>query len=398
MKTAGIVAEYNPMHNGHIYHIEKTRESTGSTHIVTVLSSNFLQRGEAAMFSKWARAGMAIRNGSDLVIELPTFWSMSYAQRYSAGAVALLNGMGCIDYISFGSECGSTKKLEKCCRLLNDSNVCETVRNFLGEGLTFADARTKALQHHYGNEISEILKSPNNNLALEYINALINSNSEIEPVTVKRTGPGHESFIPDKGLASASYIRNIISENSDFSEYTSNDIKTVITDEINSGKAPCLTESLETAILSSLRMMSPADFAQMPDISEGIEYRIYEAAQRAASLEELYSLIKTKRYTLARIRRIVLSSFLKLYENEYSGTPPYIKVLAMNGKGKEILAQIKRTGSLPVITKRSDTYALSDYAKKIYNLEQRVSDVYALSSPFRQKCGRDQTEKLIVIG
>lgn len=397
MKTAGIIAEYNPMHNGHIYHINKTRETFGATHVVAVLSSNCIQRGEFSMFSKWTRAGFAVKNGVDLVIELPSFWSCSFAQRYASGGVSLLNSLGCVDILSFGSECGDIDLLKRCSSLQNDKALSETIKAQLSEGLTFASARTKAIESVYGNNISDVFKHPNNNLAIEYINALEKYESTITPMTVKRLGTYYGNSSDQNLFAGASYIRELIQSNKDISSLVPVNIISDITKEISTGKAPCSLELLESAVLCALRQMSSYDISLMPEISEGIEYRIYEAAQNACSLDELYSLSKTKRYTMARIKRIVLYSFIGMNNNRYSGNPPYIKVLAMNGHGKDLLKRITEKTELPVIIKASDSEKLKGYSKEIYELEAFISNVYSLSSPVKQKCGREKTEKISVV-
>ena len=204
MKIAGIIAEYNPFHNGHKYHIEKTRELTGATHIVAVMSSNYVQRGETSLMSKWARAEAAVKNGVDLVVELPTLWSSSYAQRFALGGVDLLNSLGCVDIISFGSENGNIDELIACRDALQSEAVDAKIKENLESGLGYASARAEAVGAVYGDRFFDILGGANNTLGIEYLNSLQKTESKIKPFTVARTGAAHDSAEKSEEFASAS--------------------------------------------------------------------------------------------------------------------------------------------------------------------------------------------------
>jgi predicted nucleotidyltransferase len=342
MKIGGIVAEYNPFHNGHKYQLQKSVESAELTHTVAVMSSNYVQRGEAAIASKWARAKMAVMNGVDLVIELPTLWSTSYAQRFAEGAVSLLNALGCVDTLSFGSESGNIDELIACKNAINSEEVKERLKENLDIGMSFASARAEALRAICGNKFFDILDGANNTLGIEYLNALDRLGSDIVPMTIKRKGAHHDSIMRNENFASASEIRKMLREdNEEWENYVPSTVADIYNSEKADKKAPCLNEKLEFSILCCMRQLSAEDIGLSPDVSEGIEYRIHEAALKARTLDELYSLAKTKRYSHARIRRIVLHSFMGFVVDDYNGNPPYIRVLAMNDKGKEILREAK---------------------------------------------------------
>ncbi|MBO5420786.1 MAG: nucleotidyltransferase [Clostridia bacterium] len=398
MKIGGIVAEYNPFHNGHKYQLEKSVELGELTHTVAVMSSNYVQRGEAAIISKWARAEMAVKNGIDLVIELPTLWSTSYAQRFAEGAVSLLDALGCIDVLSFGSESGNIEELIACQKAINSEEVSERLKDNLDVGLGFATARAEALRSVCGNRFFDMLEGANNTLGIEYLNALERLGSDIVPMTIRRKGAAHDSIMRSDNFASASEIRRmILKNNKEWEDFVPQSVADVFNREIKEEKAPCLNEKLEFSILCCMRQLSAEDIGLSPDVSEGIEYRIHEAALKARTLDELYALAKTKRYSHARIRRIVLHAFMGFVADDYKGNPPYIHVLAMNDNGKEILKEAKEKAKLPIVTKASDFDELDDYGRHVFSLEDMCTDVFSLSSPAILPCGREKTNGIIVL-
>ena len=398
MKIGGIVAEYNPFHNGHKYQLQKSVETGELTHTVAVMSSNYVQRGEAAILSKWARAETAVKNGVDLVIELPTLWSSSYAQRFALGAVSLLDALGCVDVLSFGSEIGNIDELIACKNAINSDEVKERLKENLDLGLGFATARAEALRSVCGNRFFDILEGANNTLGIEYLNALDTLASDIVPMTIRRKGAAHDSIMRSDNFASASEIRRMIRENNrEWEMYVPQSVADIYRREASEEKAPCLNEKLEFSILCCMRQLSAEDIGLSPDVSEGIEYRIHDAALKARNLDELYSLAKTKRYSHARIRRIVLHAFMGFTKDDYKGNPPYIHVLAMNDKGKEILKEAKEKAKLPIVTKASDFDELNEYGKHVFSLEDMCTDVFSLSSPAILPCGREKTSGIIVL-
>lgn len=398
MKIGGIVAEYNPFHNGHKYQLQKSVETGELTHTVAVMSSNYVQRGEAAIVSKWARAEMAVKNGVDLVIELPTLWSSSYAQRFALGAVSLLDSLGCVDVLSFGSEIGNIDELIACKNAINSDEVKERLKENLDLGLGFATARAEALRSVCGNRFFDILEGANNTLGIEYLNALDTLGSDILPMTIRRKGAAHDSIMRSDNFASASEIRRMIRENNkEWEMYVPQSVADIYNREASEEKAPCLSEKLEFSILCCMRQLRAEDIGLSPDVSEGIEYRIHDAALKARTLDELYSLAKTKRYSHARIRRIVLHAFMGFTKDDYKENPPYIHVLAMNDKGKEILKEAKEKAKLPIVTKASAFDELNEYGKHVFSLEDMCTDVFSLSSPAILPCGREKTNGIIVL-
>lgn len=397
MKIAGIVAEYNPFHNGHKYHIEKTKELTGADHVVAVMSGNYVQRGETSILSKWARAEAAVENGVDLVLELPTVWSIARAQDFAAGAVSILNSLGCVDNISFGSECGDIDVLTKTAEVLEDRAVINRMKDNLEIGMSFAGARAEAVRTLHGDIYYDILNEPNNTLGVEYIIANSKCDEKAQMITVQRKGAAHDSIIRSENFASASEIRKmILSDDSSWSRFVPQSVVDIFKREEDKRTGPTPYSKLEFSILCCMRQLRAEDIAETPDVSEGMENRIHDAALRAGTLEDLFSMAKTRRYPHARIRRIVLAAFLGFTKEQCGGLPPYIKVLAMNDKGKEILKEAKGKAALPIVTKASDIDSLSERAKEIYSLEGMCTDVYSLATPVILPCGREQTTGVII--
>jgi len=393
MKISGIVSEYNPFHSGHKYHIEKTREN-GATHIVAVMSGNFVQRGECAVFEKHSRAAAALANGVDLVLELPIAFATATARTFARGAVFILNSLGCINELSFGSECGDVKALAEVSQALNSEKIQAVLRSGLDEGMTFAAAREAAVRELLG-EKADILKCPNDTLAVEYISAIYDMKSSIIPFAVKREGAGHDSKQVEKGFCSASMIREQLLCGKTENIFLPS--PEIYMSEIKNSRAPVNYNTLERAILCRLRTMSAQEIAQAPDISEGIENRIFNAVRSSSSLEELYCMAKTKRYPLARIRRIVLHCFLGITALDSRDNPPYIRVLGMNESGMEILREARSKASLPLIMRAGDIERLDDYARRTFELECRAADIFSLAMPNPLPCGTEQTGNVIIL-
>ena len=383
MKTAAVICEYNPFHYGHKYQLDKTREM-GATHIVAVMSGNFTQRGDAAIFDKYTRARAALENGADLVLELPTVYSLSAAEGFARGAVSVIEALGCVDMLSFGSECGDIAALKEAAGASEYALHTEEFKELMRSGETFPSALAKAVKTYYTDDVYEVLTSPNNTLAVEYIKALDDIGSAIQPVTIQRFGADHDSEEEEQQFASASLIRKKIMSGEDYS-----------------GFAPVLNEPaadihrLESAILSTLRTMKPSDFECVYDAAQGLGERLYKAARKACSLDELYFLTKTRRYTLARIRRAVLCSFLGIDKKQLREPIAYIRILGMNTRGREILSAAQC--GLPIDTSLKSLMKQSREAHKQGAFEERCGDIYSLCFEKPRPCGCEFTAKPIII-
>ena len=385
MKVSSLICEYNPFHNGHKYMIDKMREN-GCEYIIACMSGNFTQRGDFAVFDKYSRTKTALQNGIDLVIELPVVYSCATAEKFAFVGVYILNALGCVNEIYFGSECGNVDILKNTADILQSAEISEKIKKYLSLGQTFAKARENAVAEIDGLS-AEILQSPNNILGIEYIKALNKINSPILPQTIQRVGSEHDSLTVCENTASATLIRKMIYENNqEFKKY----IPSPVFSEIHDFK------KLETAVLYKLRMMSLEDFKNLPDISEGLENRLYSAVRSGTSIEQILSLAKTKRYTLARLRRILLYAFLGINQSDCNILPQYIKILGFSRNGKHILRTMRETANLPVIMRYSDIKKLSPTAQYLYSLESRCDDIYALSGENIIPCGRNMTENTII--
>lgn len=389
MQIAGIICEYNPFHLGHLALIRETRRQ-GATHIAAVMSGNFVQRGEPALLEKRARAKQALLCGADLVVELPLPWAMSSAETFARGGVFLLDCLGA-QTVSFGSECGDAAALAGLAELLLSPALQPVLREELAGGATFARARERAVERLAGPEAASLLQSANNTLGVEYCKALRTLRSPMRAFTMKRVGAAHDSHEADAGTASASLIRSLVLHNGDYARHMPAPSAEVLRAELASGRAPASIERMERAILAKLRAMRPEEFARLPDVSEGLENRLAAAVRTAATLQELYAAVKTKRYTLARVRRLVLSAFLGIDQTIAKGLPPYVHLLGMNRRGAEILHVSKVTTKRPIVVNSSDILSLDNAARNVIELESKSTDLYSLFLPNPGPCGQEWT-------
>lgn len=378
MKVAAIISEYNPFHTGHKYHIERTKELCGADYVVAIMSGNFVQRGDAALFPKEFRAKAAIESGVDLVIELPTIFAMQSAEFFAKSSVTIANSLGIVDFLSFGAECADVKKIMDISRLLANEppEFSDILKKKMDSGTTYPTAVTKAVREVLGDEFAEIISSPNNVLAIEYCKALISAKSNITPIAVKRIGSAHDSEVANDDFASASLIRNLILDDkvSDGLSFVPDECKSIF----ESAK-PHSINVMEKSIFAEL-IKIPSDFlSNISDVSEGLENRIKSAANEASTFDELISAVKTKRYTQSRLRRILLSAYLGI-TNEYRKlSVPYIKILDHNEKGQELISKMKKTSTLPIARNTSQINKLGDeFIKTIWERERTFDKIYTL--------------------
>ena len=373
MDAVGIIAEYNPFHGGHAYHIARTRALPGDCAVIAVMSGNFVQRGDCAVFDKWARAKAALEGGADLVLELPTVWAASSAESFARGAAEILAATGVVTRLSFGSECGDADKLRQAAACLDSGAYRAGLRRFLDAGLPFAACRQRAAEELLGTQTAFLLSQPNNNLGIEYIRALNALGSAIRPVTVLRAGAGHDGGDhPD--YPSASFLR-----------------EKLLAGELPAENPACLKYG-ERGALALLRAMGEEDFAALPDCGEGLSHRIYRAVRQGRTLKEVYALAKTKRYAHSRIRRAVLWGALGLRGAGRPAHPPYLRVLGANARGREVLREMKDRASLPVLTKPAHGKGLP-----LLELEARCTDFYQLCRREPGPCGVEWTTDPVML-
>ncbi len=378
----GIITEYNPFHNGHAWHIGRSRELVPKAPVVCVMSGHVTQRGTFAICRKQARAEMALRGGADLVLELPAPYACASAERFAQAGVALLQAAGVVTHLSFGSEAGTLAPLTRAAGVLDSPAFLPAQAEAYGLGLSYPAARQRAYETLTG-ETTSVLARPNDILGLEYLLALRRAGSDIEPVTVPRRGAGHDADTPLHGFASASYLRARLQTGEEAAAFVPSAAARIWAREQASGLAPVQLKTCETAVLAQLRRMGEADFAGLPDATEGLEHRLARAARAAGSLEELYTRTKTKRYTHARIRRLVMCAYAGL--TGAPDQPPYLRVLAANRAGLALLAEMKKTAALPLLTKPASVRRMGEAAQQVFAMEALVTDLFALCYPARDR-------------
>ncbi len=388
MKTAAIIAEYDPFHFGHKHLIEQTR-AAGATHVLAIMSGSFTQRGGVAIFDKLTRAKPALENGVDLVIDLPARFSLTSAAGFARGAVDIAAALGCVDMLAFGSESGDIAALKEASGAIEYTVHTAEFDELIQRGNSYPAALQKALKQFYTDDVAELIASPNNTLAIEYLNALDTRGSAIEPFTVRRYGAGHdedfdESSASQSEFLSGSAIRRLIAEGKDYSKYAP------------LVAAPSADISrLERAVLANLRALRPSDLERVADCAGGLGDRLYKAIRKGNSLSGIYFMTKTKRYTLARIRRAVLCGFLGIDKEISRERCAYIRVLGMNARGKEILSAANCT--LPIDTSLKALSKTSPEARRQAEFEARLTDIYGLAFAEPPVCGVDYTSKPIIL-
>lgn len=409
-RVIGVVAEYNPFHNGHYYHLQATKEITGAEYCVAVISGNFTQRGDTSIVNKWAKAYMAICGGADLVIELPTVYSISSAENFASGAVKILDNLKVVDAISFGAEANDLATLNNIANVLYEEPKAYTniLSHELKKGISYPAARENALMM-YLNDIkryANTLSSPNNILAIEYLKALKIQKSKLEPIMIKRKKVYYNDNKIVDDFASATAIRKLLQdgEYANLRKVIPRSSYTIIGQESRKGGMVLSLAKYEKEIIYALRKMTVEEIADLPDVSEGLQFAIKNAANEANNLKDLISNIKSKRYTQTRIQRILLYALLgidkKLMENSRK-VVPYVRVLGFTQKGKSLLSEIsRRNPKLNIITSLKKYMNQNQNKNKILAemLEKDIfaTDVYTLGYIGDSKANLDFTNNMII--
>ena len=377
MKVSAVITEYNPFHFGHKYQLSKMRELSDA--VMVIMSGPFVQRGDAAVTDKWTRAKSALENGADLVVELPVIYALNSAREFADGAVSVLERTHAVDILCFGSECGDTELLAKSAHLLENEppEVSAKIKRLIGSGASYPSARAEAFK---GYIPAELLSKPNDILALEYIRSLMRRSSSITPHAIKRIGAGyHDTVI--QPFASATGIRKKIFEGDDISELLPGSDFDVYD-----------LSALDYAVIARLRCMSARELADINGVSEGMENRILNAALECSSISELAEAVKTKRYTMTRIRRVLLCALLNITKELAHSPAKYLRVLGMTAAGAEILRTIKQNSELTIITKTAD------YSEKdpVFAADIRAQDIFSLCGK-NKKGNADYTTSPVIV-
>lgn len=377
MSVAGIICEFDPLHTGHAYLMEQARRA-GAEAVVCAMSGSFTQRGGFAVADKLARAEMAVRCGADLVLELPTVWAMSTAERFAQGGVDILTRTGVVTELVFGSECGDLAGLRRAADCLESPDFTASLASLPEDGRTFAARRQAALAALLGAEEAALLASPNNTLAVEYLRAVRRLGSPLTARTVRRTGAQHGEEASG-GFASASYLRQLLAagESDRAAAYMPPAAAEILRRELAAGRITNGT-LCQRAILSRLRTMTAEDWRRFDGGGEGLGNRLYQASRTGSTLEAVLAAAKTKRYPMARLRRMVLAAWLDLPAPPER--TPYLRVLAANDTGRRLLRQMRDAGA-PVLTKPADVSLLGAEAEALFAVESRCTDLYVLARP-----------------
>lgn len=385
MSIIGIVCEFNPFHCGHKHLIDSVKKD-GDT-LVCVMSGNFVQRGEPAVFPKDVRVKAALYNGADIVLELPFIYATASAEIFCENAVRILAAFGC-DTVAFGSECGDIKRLERIAEITAMSDFDRRMKAYLEKGISYPSAREKAIcDYKDGAAVS----SPNDILAVEYIKAVNKNGYNIKPVTVKREGAGYNSLDGTQKFASATLVRNMLYENGVIQDFVPENTTEIYSSALADGKIidKAKYETAVSALLRSRREKIGDDTANM---SEGLENRIISAVTSETTLDGIYDSAKTKRYTHSRIRRAVLSSAFGVTKSDLSIKTPYIRLLGLNMRAADTLGKCAKNSSLPFVVSYSDIVkANNEQMNTVFKKECEASDIFSLSLSKTARCGYEMT-------
>lgn len=393
MKTVGLITEYNPFHNGHQYHISKAKEITGADSVIVVMSGNFVQRGTPAIMPKSVRTECALLSGADLVIELPVCYSTGSAEYFATGAVSLLDHLGCVDFICFGSECGELPPLKYAADILSHEppEYKELLQKYLKAGDSFPRARQKALYQYLCDHSSrypafsiydfeEILSNPNNILGIEYIKALNELQSTISPYTIQRTGSGYHDTHLGHVFSSASAIRQEINSIDLIKKYIPQNAFSVIEKEQNK-TFPVYSNDLSLLLKTILLYESSEALTKYVDVNPELANRIYNHLNDYKNFEQFCDLLKTKELTRSRISRALLHIILRIRKEDFSdyytnGIVFYINILGFRKDKTELLSMIKRTCDIPLLTTSAEKRSIIGYGKNMLTSDIIASNLY----------------------
>lgn len=406
----GIIAEFNPFHNGHLHHLVESKKITNSDYCIAIMSGNFTQRGEISIVDKWEKAKMAITNGVDLVIELPTLYAISSAENFASGAIKILNSLGVVDYISFGSESNNISLLDEIANVLafEPQQYKTLLSHELSRGESYPKARENAVMMYLNDvrKFANVLSAPNNILGIEYLKSLKRLKSDIQPLTIKREGAKfNDTSIPSNSrYASAAAIRTLCQSSDDITpiqKFVPEATFDILEENIKRGNFVKNISAFDKEILYTFRKMSTAEIANLPDVSEGLEFSLKNAANECNSVVELLSIVKSKRYTQTRLQRILLYAILGITKKDMEmsiNTIPYVRILGFNDKGQELISQIsKKNRKLEIVTsvKKFMDKKTNDNLKLMMNKDIWATDVYTLGFDYESKANLDYTHKLV---
>lgn len=402
MTVLGLITEYNPFHKGHLYHLEESKRRTGADFVVAVMSGNFVQRGEPAIFDKWTRARSAIECGVDLVLELPFVFACNSAEYFAYGAISILEGLGCVDYISFGSESGDINELSSLAKILvkEPEELKLILKEELTKGRSYGRAWSNALEEFVGEGAAAVIKAPNNILALEYLKRLYKINSKIKAITIPRKGGDHNSTEITENYASASALRKKYYESCSlegFIDYVPmGSYKAMLPFE---GKCNIKTKDLFSVIGTEILKSSPEDLAKIFSVTEGLENKLKSEIRNANDLDELISAVNSKRYAKTKIQRMLMHILLHLdtetMEHILAKRIFYGRVLGITENGAKLLRHIKKNkcSKIPIITNINKDIREDSLLWQLLNFDILATDLFNLTSGNNLYAGADYVVK-----
>ena len=408
-KVLGIIAEYNPFHNGHLYHIQEAKRQTGSKYVICVMSGNFAQRGNTAIVDKWVKTQMALQNGVDIVIELPTIYSISSAENFAEGAIKILDQLKIVNTLAFGTETDDLAALNNITNVLyNEPKEYVAILNHeLSTGISYPKARENALMMYLNNikRYANILSGSNNILAIEYLKAIKKLKTDIKPYAIQRKKVYYNDDQIVDEFASSTAIRKLLTRNefSDIRKVMPENAYFILKEQVNRGKYVLGIEKYEKEILYILRRMSIEEISNLPDVSEGLENLIKNACNSCNNVNDLVNIVKSKRYTQTRIQRILLYALLGITKKDMQNSKkvnPYVRVLGFNSSGKQMLSDIcKINQKINIITsvkkfeEKNSNKVLGDMLEK----DILASNIYTLGYEYDSWANLDYTNKLIIM-
>lgn len=403
----GIISEYNPFHNGHLLHLQDSKKLTHTDFTIAVMSGNFVQRGDTSIVDKWTKAEMALKAGVDLVIELPTLYAISSAENFAEGAIRILNSLGIVDYVSFGSEIGEISPLNDVAQVLykEPKEFSALISKQLRSGLSYPKARELAIQMYFGSsqKYTEILENPNNILGIEYLKALKKYKSPIRPITLKRKYSDYNSADVKSGIASATAIRTMLQNNKNIHYVVPFETYELLEEKKKNEQIITSLSVFSKEIIYTLRKMTLSEIASLPDVSEGLENKIKSAVNTSNTLEDLISKIKSKRYTQTRIQRILLYALLNISAKDMNMSRkqmPYIRVLGFNKHGKKIISAIANNNPKLQIIVSVKKFMENNTDKHLHTMMSKdifATNVYTLGYKSGSLANLDYTHKVVEI-
>ena len=388
MKAAGIICEFDPFHNGHKYLIDSVHREISPDAVVCVMSGAFTQRGEPASWDKFARAKAAVKGGADLVLELPALYAVNSAEYFARGGVRILKGLGCVEYLAFGSESGDSDGLMKAAALTvsESPQFSDAVKEAVNEGLSYPAAYQKAVSRVYPEIDAQLFEDPNDILGISYIRQIIKQDAGMGIYVLKRAGAFHDSDDDSSEFVSASFVRKVL--DTGFSNFEDALVHAMMPEstsmELNSGGVLShpSKDRLFAMTVSCILGASGEKLSSLPEVSEGLENRIRESVYKAKDMESLAECIATKRYTQARVSRILMQLLLGIDKEvlaaaESSGAA-YAKVLAFNGQGAKVLRYAQEHGNIPVLSNINKNIMIDDAANRMLAIDILSNDIYSI--------------------